>query len=1078
MEKKWIRDAIKLGIKTKTWKIMRLCAFFLFLFISQVWADLGYSQQTKLTMKMDNAKVIDVLDEIENSSEFYFLFNQKLVDVDRKVDVNANEKTIDNILTDLFVETDVHHHVKDRLIILTTEKTDFIVDKFVQQGNTVSGFVKDEQGFPLPGVTVVVKGTTNGTVTDFDGSYTLPNVPENTTLLFSFVGMRSQEVVVENQTTINVTMVVDAIGIEEVVAIGYGTQTRREISGSVTNISEKNFNQGLTQNASDLLKGKVAGLTITQGSGDVTQGQTIRLRGTSSLTGSSSPFVVIDGVPGLSLSSVAPHDIESISVLKDASASAIYGSRSASGVIMITTKRGKKDFSSVEYDGYAAVSNVTNVPDLLTADEWRDYTSKNNMNTTGIDRGADTDWFDAILRPGISQNHNLSMSGGGKNNSYRASLNYLDQEGVVKDNSIARYNARVTFNQKVLNDKLDLTFTSSITSTDNSPTDTRNFVLAYNMIPVVPIKNADGTWFDSQEYDQGNPVRNIEYNRQQNKSGIYFGNIKADLTLFDGFVVGLNALKQRSTNDYGQYLNSQTERGRNDLGFGQRTNSTSDKNLLELTLNYRKLFGSHALNILGGYSYEDNYYQNSGARNRQFATDFFSYNNLSAGENLRAGDVWSGANMNKLISFFGRANYSYLEKYILTLTVRQDGSTKFGDNHKWATFPSVSAAWRINEESFMSSTTFIDDLKLRVGYGVSGNQDGIDPYKSLQLYGASGQYYDNGKWYTAYQTNQNANPNLKWEETSMLNIGVDFGFLNNRISGTIEYYDKQTDDLLYNYSVPVPPYLYPTMLANVGSMSNKGFEFMLTGDIIRNSNIRWTSSFNIAHNKNKITSLSNEDFATSAIKTGSAWVRGGSSNTTHIVEEGKEVGTFYGWLATGIDEKGLYIYDDMVDGKEGLSDEDRTYIGSAQPAFTYGWSNIVTWNNWDLNFFFRGVYGNDLLNFSKMSYATTQWLPGANVLYEGTTIGLKTSPVFNSYYIEKGSFLRLDNASIGYSFDVSKVNGLSKLRLYATGQNLFIITNYTGLDPEVEMAGLDPGVEGREYYPKSRTFSLGVNISF
>lgn len=1078
MEKKWIRDAIKLGIKTKTWKIMRLCAFFLFLFISQVWADLGYSQQTKLTMKMDNAKVIDVLDEIENSSEFYFLFNQKLVDVDRKVDVNANEKTIDNILTDLFVETDVHHHVKDRLIILTTEKTDFIVDKFVQQGNTVSGSVKDEQGFPLPGVTVVVKGTTNGTVTDFDGNYTLPNVPENTTLLFSFVGMRSQEVVVENQTTINVTMVVDAIGIEEVVAIGYGTQTRREISGSVTNISEKNFNQGLTQNASDLLKGKVAGLTITQGSGDVTQGQTIRLRGTSSLTGSSSPFVVIDGVPGLSLSSVAPHDIESISVLKDASASAIYGSRSASGVIMITTKRGKKDFSSVEYDGYAAVSNVTNVPDLLTADEWRDYTSKNNMNTTGIDRGADTDWFDAILRPGISQNHNLSMSGGGKNNSYRASLNYLDQEGVVKDNSIARYNARVTFNQKVLNDKLDLTFTSSITSTDNSPTDTRNFVLAYNMIPVVPIKNADGTWFDSQEYDQGNPVRNIEYNRQQNKSGIYFGNIKADLTLFDGFVVGLNALKQRSTNDYGQYLNSQTERGRNDLGFGQRTNSTSDKNLLELTLNYRKLFGSHALNILGGYSYEDNYYQNSGARNRQFATDFFSYNNLSAGENLRAGDVWSGANMNKLISFFGRANYSYLEKYILTLTVRQDGSTKFGDNHKWATFPSVSAAWRINEESFMSSTTFIDDLKLRVGYGVSGNQDGIDPYKSLQLYGASGQYYDNGKWYTAYQTNQNANPNLKWEETSMLNIGVDFGFLNNRISGTIEYYDKQTDDLLYNYSVPVPPYLYPTMLANVGSMSNKGFEFMLTGDIIRNSNIRWTSSFNIAHNKNKITSLSNEDFATSAIKTGSAWVRGGSSNTTHIVEEGKEVGTFYGWLATGIDEKGLYIYDDMVDGKEGLSDEDRTYIGSAQPAFTYGWSNIVTWNNWDLNFFFRGVYGNDLLNFSKMSYATTQWLPGANVLYEGTTIGLKTSPVFNSYYIEKGSFLRLDNASIGYSFDVSKVNGLSKLRLYATGQNLFIITNYTGLDPEVEMAGLDPGVEGREYYPKSRTFSLGVNISF
>ncbi len=1078
MKKKWIRDAIQYGAKTKTWKIMRLSAFFLFLFISQVWADSGYAQQTKLTMKMDNAKVIDVLDEIENSSEFYFLFNQKLIDVDRKVDVNAKEKSIDNILNDLFAQTDVNHHVNDRLIILTTEKTDFIVDKVIRQGKTVSGVVKDEQGLSIPGVAVAVKGTTNGAVTDFDGNYSLSNISENSTLIFSFVGMRSQEIIVGNESTINIVMLVDAIGIEEIVAIGYGTQTRREISGSVTNISEKNFNQGLTQTASDLLKGKVAGLTITQGSGDVTKGQTIRLRGTSSLTGSSSPFVVIDGVPGLSMSSVAPHDIESISVLKDASASAIYGSRSASGVIMITTKKGKKDFSSVEYDGYMAVSNVTNIPDVLTASEWREYTSANNMNTTGIDRGADTDWFDAILRTGVSQNHNVSMSGGGKNNSYRASLNYLDQEGVVKDNSMTRYNARVTFNQKALNDRLDLTFTTSITSTDNSPTDTRNFVLAYNMIPVAPIKNEDGSWFDSQEYDQGNPVRNIEYNRQQNKSGIYFGNIKADLNLFEGFVVGLNALKQRSTNDYSQYYNSQTERGRNDLGYAQRSNWTSDKNLLELTFNYRKMIGSHALNFLGGYSYEDNYYQNSGAQNRQFATDFFLYNNLSAGENLRTGDVWSGANMNKLISFFGRANYSYLEKYILTLTVRQDGSTKFGDNHKWAMFPSVSAAWRINEESFMSSATFIDDLKLRVGYGVSGNQDGIDPYKSLQLYGASGQYYDNGKWYTAYQTNQNANPNLKWEETSMLNIGVDFGLLNNRISGTIEYYDKKTDDLLYNYSVPVPPYLYPTMLANVGSMSNKGFEFLLTGDIIRSSNIRWTSSFNFAHNKNKITSLSNEDFATSAIKTGSAWVRGGSSNTTHIVEEGKEVGTFYGWLCTGIDENGQYIYDDMVDGKEGLSDEDRTYIGNAQPDFTYGWSNIVTWKNWDLNLFFRGVYGNDLLNFSKMSYATTQWLPGANVLYEGTTIGLKTSPVYNSYYIEKGSFLRLDNASLGYSFDVSKLKGISKLRLYCTAQNLFVITKYTGLDPEVEMAGLDPGVEGREYYPKSRTFSLGVNISF
>lgn len=945
------------------------------------------------------------------------------------------------------------------------------------QPKSVSGTVTSVSGEPIPGVTVLIPGTTIGTITDFEGKYTL-EIGNATQLNYSFVGLKTQTVEVAGRSVINVTMEEDAIALTEVVAIGYGTQTRREISGSVANISEKNFNKGVTQNAVDLLKGKVAGLTITQGSGDVTRDQTIRLRGTSSLTGSSQPFIVIDGVPGMSLSSVAPHDIESISVLKDASAAAIYGSRSASGVILVTTKKGKKDMSMVEYDGYLAFSDVTNVPDLLTAADWRDYASKNNINTTGLDKGANTDWFDEIMRTGFSQNHSFSLSGGGKTSSYRASVSYLDQQGVVMDNEMERYNARITFNQKALNDRLDLTFTGAMTMRDYSPTDTRNFVLAYNMIPVYPVKNDDGSWFDSLEYDQGNPVRNIQYNKFKNKNSIFYGNIKADLTLFEGFTAGINLLKQRSMNDYGQYLDSQTERGRNDQGFAQRTNWTSDKNLLETTLNYRKEMDSHTLNVLAGYSYEDNYYQNSGAQNRQFVTNFFGYNNMAAGENLRSGDVWSGANMNKLISFFGRVNYSYLEKYILTVSVRQDGSSKFGANHKWATFPSISAAWRVNEESFLKGADYLDDLKLRVGYGVSGNQDGIDPYRSLQLYGASGQYYDNGKWYRAYQISQNANPNLKWEETAMFNAGIDFSFLNSRVSGTIEYYDKTTNDLLYTYAVPVPPYLYPSMLANVGSMSNKGIELLLSGDIIRTNDLRWTASLNMAHNKNKITKLSSEEFSTSSIKTGSAWIRGGSDNTTHIVEEGREVGTFYGWLCNGLDENGKYIMDDMIDGKAGLTNDDRTYIGSAQPKLTYGLANIITWKNWELNFFLRGVYGNDLLNFSKMSYATTQWLPGANVLKEALTSGLTDNPKYSSYYIEKGSFLRLDNASLGYTFDVSGIKEIQKLRVYVTGQNLFTITNYTGLDPEIEMSGLDPGIEGRDYYPKSRIISVGVNISF
>ncbi len=1041
----------------------------------------SYSQ-TKVTLHFEKATIQQVLKTLEDQTGHVFLYKDEIFDAAKKYSVDFTEEPFEEVLKSVCGTAGVDYEVRSNRQIILTEKVRErergTVTTITLQQRTVTGVVTDSRGEPLPGVTIIIPGTTTGTVTNADGNFTLAVPPSAQTLQFSFVGMRTQEIAIEGRTTFTVVMEEETIGIEEVVAIGYGTQRRREVSGSISNVSEKDFNKGLTQNAVDLLKGKVAGLSITMGSGDVTSEQTIRLRGTSSLTGSSSPFVVIDGVPGMSLSSVAPHDIESISVLKDASAAAIYGSRSASGVILVTTKSGKGGQSLVEYDGYVAMSTVTNVPDLLNADEWRQYARDNNINTEGLDLGANTDWFDAIMRTGVSQNHNVSMSGGGKTSNYRASISYLNHEGVMKDNEMERYIARLSFNQKAWDERLSLTFTGAMIMNENAPTDTRNFVLAYNMIPVVPIKFDDGTWFDTQEYDQGNPVRNQQFNSRQNKFSLFFGNVFTQLELFDGFTAALRLHRERMSNDYGIYYHSETERGRNDQGFAQRTNWTRDKQLLETTLNYEKLIDDHKLSLLAGYSYEDNYYQNAGAQNRQFVTDFFDYNNLQAGENLRPSDVWSGKNMNRLVSFFGRASYNYQMRYILTVSLRQDGSSKFGANHKWATFPSVSAAWRVNEESFLEDATWLDDLKLRVGYGVSGNQDGIDPYKSLQLYGTAGQYYDNGKWYRAYQISQNANPDLKWEETSMFNIGLDYNIMNSRINGTIEYYNKQTNDLLYTYQVPVPPFLYPDMLANVGSMSNKGIEFLLSGDIIRKTDLRWTASLNLAHNKNEITRLSSEEFATSSIKTGSAWIRGGSDNTTHIVEEGKEVGTFYGWLSYGLDENGMYIFDDMIDGKEGLTNDDRTYIGSAQPKLTYGLSNIITWKNWDLNLFFRGVYGNDVLNFSKMSYATTQWLPGANVLREALTIGLADNPKYSSFYIEKGSFLRLDNASLSYSFDVSKWNYLQKLRVYVTGQNLFTITNYTGLDPEVEMRGLDPGIEGREYYPKSRTISLGVNVSF
>jgi TonB-dependent starch-binding outer membrane protein SusC len=435
--------------------------------------------------------------------------------------------------------------------------------------------------------------------------------------------------------------------------------------------------------------------------------------------------------------------------------------------------------------------------------------------------------------------------------------------------------------------------------------------------------------------------------------------------------------------------------------------------------------------------------------------------------------------MNKLISFFGRVNYSLMDKYILSAAIRRDGSSKFGANNRWGTFPSVSAAWRVIDESFMANfKSFLDELKLRVGYGVSGNQSGLNPYQSQSLYSSSSLYFDNGAWHTSYLYGQNANPNLRWESTSMFNVGVDFSIYNARLSGTVEYYTKETTDLLYTYAVSVPPYMYPTMAANVGSMQNQGIELTLTGDVIRKTNFRWTLSVNAAHNDNKITSLSNEEFTTSEIKTGSAWVRGGSTNTTHIIKEGYQVGQFYGPECLGIDADGKYILNDMVDGIEGFTVADYTYIGKAQPKITYGISSNMSYKEFELSFFFRGVAGNDVLNFSKMSYANLQWLPGANVLKPALTMGLKQSPFYNSYYIEKGSFARLDNMTLSYSLLPKDLLGINRVRVYATTHNLLTITKYKGVDPEVSMSGLDPGIEGREYYPKSRTYMLGVNVTF
>jgi TonB-linked SusC/RagA family outer membrane protein len=954
------------------------------------------------------------------------------------------------------------------------------------QNLTVSGTVKDTAGDLLIGVTVQVQGTSIGTVTDADGRFVLQNVPSSSSLEISYVGMQTVVMPVDGRTNLDIVLREDTEILDELVVIGYGTQRRREITGSVTNVSAENFNKGVARDAADLLQGKVAGLNITTPSGDVTVGSRIRLRGVSTLQNDQGPFVVIDGIPGGDLQTVAPQDIESISVLKDASSAAIYGSRSAGGVILITTKRGSGVRTMVSYDGYMAVSTLANKPDLLTADEWRAYARETERDASVYDRyNANTDWFDEITRAGITQNHGVSLSGGGSSNNYRASFNYLNREGVVRDNDLERFNFRFQLQQRAINDRLRIGLTGSATMGEWNEANRYNFVLAYNMLPVYPVKLDNGEWFDSRDYDQGNPVRNQTYNQDVRKNIHFYGAGDISFTIFDGLDIKTTLYKDRHTEERSQYLHSETQAGRNDGGYALRENKIWDKTLMEWTLDYTTTFGvsdRHRLNALAGYSWEENEYSFLKAANRNFTTDLLGANNLESGQGLRPNDVGSAKNMSRLISFFARAHYAYDERYMITATLRRDGSSKFGANHKWGIFPSVSAAWGISQESFMENVNWINDLKLRVGYGVTGNQAGLDPYKTLQLYGTSGTYYDNGAWLTAYKISQNANPNLKWEETAMFNIGLDFLLFNDRVNGTIEWYDKRTKDMLYTYRVPTPPYLHSDMMANVGDMKNTGVELALNIEAIRTRDFNWNTSLTLAHNRNEITSLSNDVYTTSRIMVGDAWVRGGSGRTTHVIEEGYPVGQFYGPEFVRIAEDGKYIFRDK-EGNEvnSVTAEDYTYIGSAQPDLTYGWNNQFNFKSWDLSFFFRGTLGNKVLNMGRMTYGHPGYLIGANALNDPLIYQLKVVPEYSSLYVEDASHLRLDNFALGYTFNTNGVDWLDRARVYVTGQNLFVLTNYKGLDPEVDENrnnGLAPGVEDREYYPKARTFSVGISLTF
>ena len=958
-----------------------------------------------------------------------------------------------------------------------------------------SGVIKDANGEPLIGVTVLEQGTSNGTVTDVNGRYTMKTTKPNAKLKVSYIGYESQ-IITPGQS---ITLSANDATLNEVVVVGYGTMRRKDVTSSITTVNAKDLDKGVYTDPAQMLQGKVAGLVISS-SGDPNGSSSITLRGSSSLREGEAmqPYYVIDGIPGMDISMVAPDDIESIDVLRDATATAIYGSKAANGVIIITTKKGTEGKTNVSYNGYVAFDNALKTLDMASAAELR------ASGEVVEDEGANTDWQDEVLRTGVSHNHNLSISGGNKQTKYIASLNYIDHDGVIRGTEMNRVNGRALITTKVLKDRLTLSAGINamrgvhkgvpVGQRGESVLDAMNY---YS--PTNPVRNEDGSWFKSDIGSQNyNPLSMInedsnefEWRRMQ-----YIG--KASLDIIDGLVLNANYSYNSKQKVYSYYNSSLSQLPYGGTkGKAHRDTRLGHDQTFETYLNYDLTLAKvHKLSLMAGYSWEERVNNDGfGVSVYNFYNDQLGFKNLAYGNFINGmSDVDSGVEeIVRNISFYGRANYSYDGKYLLQATVRRDGSSVFGANNRWGTFPSVSAAWNIAEESFMKDGIF-DQLKLRAGYGVSGNALGFGAYSAYTLFGlnSGSSFTYNGVTYSKIEATQNGNKDLKWETTKMFNVGVDFAFLDSRLSGSIEFYNKKTSDLIWSYDVSTNIYPVGYMNANVGDITNTGIELTINAVPVKTKDFTWQTTVNLAHNKNKVDKLSNRKFSVDYKDWGDPNIGGISSNgEVERIKEGESLGTFWTYEWAGYNEHGqstYYVHDATTGERTGEvtttpEKKDKTKVGCALPKVTYGWNNTLTYKNWALTAFFQGNIGNKIMNATRAHYSNKALLSaGKNVLADALKDKYFTSD--NTYYypsdryLENGSFFRLSTLSLAYTFD--NLDGwLKSVQVYGTAKNVFTITGYKGLDPDINLGGLEPGLDKREtFYPHTRSFILGVKVNF
>ncbi|MBS7302171.1 MAG: SusC/RagA family TonB-linked outer membrane protein [Bacteroidales bacterium] len=967
------------------------------------------------------------------------------------------------------------------------------------QSYEVKGVIEDSLG-PVIGATVLEQGTSNGTITDIDGAYTLKVSSADATVEISCIGYTTQSFKA-SAVPAKVMLSEDSVLLEDVVVIGYGSQKKKEVTSSVASVKAEDFNAGVKTNPMGLLQGKVAGLNISRQTSDPTStGFSVQIRGFSTLDkgAGTSPLYIVDGVPVSNIDNISPDEIASMDVLKDGSAAAIYGTRGTNGVIIITTKRGENfndvPVTHVEYAGYASASFRNGDLGMATPEEFINLSElSGGVITPTILKDEDgnpyqTDWMSEVTRSAaITQSHNVAITGASSKFNYRASVSYKDAEGIARNNERNEVIAKIAASQKALDGWLNLAYDFSYMKYRNDYF-CGDFKMAAILNPTTPIydpANENG-YYKPQGTGLSNPVENMNQ-KESYQTGNYFrGSVKATLNVKPVAGLKLNAFAAFEEGDNNNYWANKTINTDLDgSGKAGRGNDNSMNKLFEITADYSRSFGKHNVAAVAGFSYQNFFYDGESIENKGFPTESMKYYQIGNGDAektyLKAS---SYRNSNTLIALFGRVNYNYADKYLVSASLRREGSSRFGKNNKWGLFPAVSLGWRVAGEEFMEEVSSVNDLKLRLGFGVTGNNLGSD-LKSVALLSNGGTFWYNGAYVNTYTVSQNVNPDLKWEKKYEYNLGVDFALLDNRLSGSFDTYYRHTKDLLWDYEVPTPPYQYPTLLANAGVMDSYGVELSISAIPVKTDDFTWTTTPTLSYNHNVITRLSDPEKGFNYKQTTSGGVgENGIMNTnTQILIEGQSVGTFYGYKLLTIKD-GVWYYQTPAGGvidSAGAAEGYRQPLGNAQPWFTFGWDNSFRYKNLDATVFFRGVVGNKILNLTRWAYGPRA-SAADNIFMKDvskTNTVLSNKEQFSDYYLEDGSYVKLDNITVGYTFKLKEKSLIDHLRVYVTGQNLATLTAYSGQDPEVNTTSVwSAGIDYCDFYPTVATVLFGVNISF